>query len=332
MKRALFLFIAGLIACGGLKDAQPSDTTAATPDGGTPVLDSGAKDGGTTPIVTNEAGTTTVSNNVVNGLTKGNLLAVDDANLYFNDGANLFTCPKNDCSSPSPILDTAVSTTDALFATGGLVYWVDAVQGTALSCTSDCGAPVTFLPSPARIHALASDGDSMFWVDGDTLWTCERAACSGSGKSLSPGGILAAQLTATQGTVLWYSADKEAIEEGSRAFAPQTFAPADATDVFATGSAVYWVEDGTSVRFCQLSGCDSPSQLASGDDLHTPISDGLIVAWRDGLQIRWCTPNNCLGTMKTVVTTEIFDGSARLAMDAQYIYWASRTGIGKVAR
>jgi hypothetical protein len=117
----------------------------------------------------------------------GLLIVVDDANVYWTDGAEANSCPIGGCSAAPTILFKAAGATgiaiDAqnVYVTTDLRN-IDSASGAVLSCAkTGCGGePIALATGQSGPLPIAVSDGTVFWgnTQGDiSLWGCATAGC-----------------------------------------------------------------------------------------------------------------------------------------------------------
>jgi hypothetical protein len=317
--RSVVLFVAPVVALGGVAAGCNSGGTVVTVDAGkdrdvgapfdgsfdgpfdgptfeTGLFDAGVSDGQSAlcdgspcqPIVL----ATGTSPSGAGGL------VVDATNVYWVDsaGGQVLVCAKTGCGSAPTVLASGQGGPSGIAVSGGTAYWTNVTAGTVASCAvAGCGGiPTVVATGLASPGGITADATSVYWTEtgaGGSVDSCATSGC------VTP-------------TVL--------------AAAPGLLLAVDATTIYFT--------DGKGVNSCPLAGCTgAPTVLfaaagATGIAIDTtnvyvtanPVSDAGVSSPGTVLA---CAKAGCAGKAIALATAE--SAPLPIAVDATNVYWGN---------
>jgi hypothetical protein len=115
---------------------------------------------------------------VVSGVAVNALLGATSTTLYFNDATNIYSVPIKG-GSPT-IIATANTGIDGAAFDGTSIYWSETNVG--IKKTPINGGPTTTIVSKTdagAVIAMATDGTSLYWIDGDFNSIIKKVSVSG---------------------------------------------------------------------------------------------------------------------------------------------------------
>lgn len=311
---------------------------ASVVDGGAS-RDSGVREGGpvdAAPVCDGPCPPETLAS----GLSQGTTLTVDDTNVYFAEegGANgaVYACPKTGCvGTPTKLGDGYAF---GLAVLGGRVYWGDFSGGRILSCPpAGCAnLPTVVAPNQVSARGVWTDGADIFWTtsaSGGSIMKCTPPTCTPAPVVTGVGSVL--RMTADQGRVAWaVSGSVKGCAIGACA-SPATLGPGTG-DLSTQGGNAFWVAGATkNVVKCAMAGCGgAPLTLGSSQSPMFPVSDGTSVYWRDGFydQIYRCPATGCAPGPVTLAKNQRAQPGGNIALDGQYVYWTTTSGVFRLAK
>jgi hypothetical protein len=215
-------------------------------------------------------------------------------------GDPIFTCPISGCGSNAPlVVPKANALTSAFTSDGQRLYWATLPAGGGnvlplfdcpLAGISGC-MPVTYEPQNAYVptasgdgYSMASNGSTVVWLDemGGNVSTC--AAGSSCNKITT--------LASNRSNLSIVAVD---------------------------GARAYWF-DSMGLSSCSLSGCSSPTAVASGSG-NSIATDGTHVYWTSGTSVMRASVG---GSVDTVASNQL--GAGWVAVDSARVYWSVSTG------
>lgn len=268
-------------------------------------------------------------------------LSVDDKNVYFaieSGAGTVFQCPKTGCGgAPIPLGE---GYTIAISVDAQRVYWGDFAAGKLVSCTiGGCAnMPTAVALNQSQIRGVWTDGADLVWStadDGGSIMHCTPGACSPAAVKTGQGLVLS--VAADQGKVFWGNLSSKSLH---------TCATSSCTSVATLGPGVnqptvhagvaYWIDGQTNTLVrCPASGCaGTPITIGSSPTPAHPISDGVDVYWRDDLldAIYRCPVAGCMPGPEVVATNQRGQLGGQIALDGQYVYWTTTSGVYRVRK
>ena len=281
-------------------------------------------------------------------------LSVDASNVYFTDNGNgpsgaVLLCASGGCNETPTTLASNQLVPMGVATAGGNVYWATSgswAQGTpggVMKCPiAGCGAGPTILASGYAFSQIAVDATNVYWIAGQsyngTSWTnatvqrCALAGCGGAPATMYSLSGTISGLAVDASNVYWATDTgvmKCAVTGCGGVPTPvfsESFAPADSAAIASDGTNVYWSNySAGTVEVCPVSGCGTPTQLASNQNYPTGIAvDSSHVYWGSiGAQtLVGCAVGGCGGTPSILVTNQA--AVSGIVLDATSVYWTSQ--------
>jgi hypothetical protein len=332
VKRLVVLAL--VAACGDLRAAAPN------PDAGTRPDDAGVtnpNDGGVQP--SSDGGSHTLES-VVTGFQPQDL-AVDDENIYFTDSATkaAFSCAKSGCvKSPVDLLNGNLS---GVLVIGTTLFFANGSKSEVDTCARDgCSGQATVpLSNTPALGAIATNGTDLFWTELGTssFYRCPGATCSDAAKvTLRTSGVFASTIAASGDNLVFVSPGDSAIytckDEASCAAPLKLGSLSETEGQLTTANGVaYWTNplDGR-VQSCAITGCTEPVDIVKGHGRPSAIAvDATNVYFRDlqTLDVLRCPVAGCSGDPDILALDQDATGAPRIVLDADYIYWTTKTSV-----
>jgi hypothetical protein len=326
--------IAALVACGELRQAQPSsDAGEASPinpanDAGPARRDAGKDtDASTPPSCPAPCEPEQIS-------TMQNLgpVAVDSFNAYFA-GANGGVWRIAKTGGKTTKLGDGKTTRLAL--ANDHLFWGEGDH--LVSCaTSGCGGiPQGLLLDQTGLDEVISDGTKVVWRarsgTDDIIRSCPADNCAKA--------TLATVVTTTNvsagmgigaGKVFWSDIQPKlhfCALDALPCTDPGTLGPGT-SDAVVFDQTVYWVNE-QQVVACAVDGCALPKKIGSSEVPHLLVADERHVYWREMVnnQVLRCPIGGCSGDPEVIAkdVDGIYYGG--LALDGDYVYWSAKSGL-----
>jgi hypothetical protein len=314
-------------ASGGGEDDASTDEDAAIADAAVDVVDAPSCDGPCPPQP------------LATGLVQATSVAVDARNVYFatesGNGA-VFQCPKTGCVGAPLKLGSGYAT--SIVVQGGRVVWPDFAGGRLLACAiGGCNEEPTVLAlNQTQIRYVATDGVSFFWTAGGAIVRCGVSSCSPQPVISDLSRVTG--VAADQARVFFGHNQSPAVTQACSTFpcaSPLLLGPG-ALYTTAYAGKVYWVNGASkNVVSCSMEGCaGNPQTLGSSTQPAHPVSDGQHVYWRDMFldQIYRCPAAGCLPSPEIFATKQRAQPGGNLALDGQYVYWSTTSGVYRLRK
>ncbi len=268
------------------------------------------------------------------------VVIVDNNNVYWGtEGGNgsVNQCPKTGCTG-API-QLGVVTSTGLAVDSQYVYWGDFSGGTLDACTiGGCSmSPIVVSSAEPNIEGVISDGTNLYWASGANIRACTLPCDGTSGHQPRPVGTavmstFVIDLAVDQGNVFWADNTAQKIYGCSVAScaSPTALAPGAGAGMFASHQVLYFVGTSNAVNSCSESGCNMmPLTIGTSFVPENIVSDGINVYWRDDVSgdILKCPTSGCTGGSNTYQPMQQGQPGGRMALDGQYLYWATASQV-----
>ena len=278
---------------------------------------------------------------IVDGLSQATALTVDATNVYFaieSGNGTVYQCPKTGCGAAPIELGPGYAT--SIVVAGGVVYWGDFAGGKLQGCTvGGCGKlPNAVVSNQTQIKGSVSDGVNLFWGSGGLIRRCPLATCStATAETVATNQGFVRSLAADQGKVVWPNNATSTVYACTAVPCanPTALGPGSHGVSVHAGKA-YWVNgQSKTVVSCSIGGCGgSPFTIGSSMAPNHPVSDGTHVYWRDDFldEIYRCPVSGCSPGPETLATSQRGQPGGQIALDGQYVYWTTTTGVYRLPK
>jgi hypothetical protein len=334
--------LAVLVACGELREADktpPSAPPSANPsrphgeEAEAPQTEGGTKPKEDATVVPPVLCTDCPVETVLKRAGTFGPIVVDDANVYVSAvGEHTYRCAKSGCAAP----DTLLSQGPMRMTIAAGKLWFPAGQSLLTCATTGCnGVPSNVLTESDVISDAVSDGTRVIWqvaaAEADHLRSCPAASCTTDTAVTIKDDVLARVIAASTGRLVWISTSSEVVacKNDELCVAPRHLGSLARTDLSVNDDTAFWVTESSEIAKCPLGGCgDHASIVTPVTPTRTTIADATHVYWRSTTDkaIERCPISSC-ATPETIATDVASTTFQNLALDDQYVYWATNEGV-----
>lgn len=260
-------------------------------------------------------------------------LTVDAANVYFGGlSSGIFAMAKDSRQTTTMGNGTATS----LALANGQLFWSEKDRLVACPIAGCGGAPKAIVLDEVGIEDVRSDGTNLAWRarpggTDDLVRTCPADSCSqGTVKTVTKVVSPRTGLGIGDGRVLWVDFKKELSScplAPLPCTAPTKLGPGS-NDPLVLGGVAYWTYE-QNVVACPLAGCENfPRKIGTSSFPRLVAVDDRDVYWRDAVDhtVLRCPLTGCQGAPEEIAAA-VDGGTLGLALDADYVYWTSATGL-----
>lgn len=259
-------------------------------------------------------------------------LAVDSQNVYFGRVTSGVFAMAKDSRQIRTMGDGKAL---RLALANGRLFWGEGVRLVACPIEGCGGAPQGVVTDEVGIDEVLSDGESIAWharlgAD-DVIRACPADSCSqGTVKTVTKVVSPRAGFGIGDGKVFWADFKKELryCPLAPLPCASPTKLGPGSNDPFILGGVAYWIYE-QNVVACPLTGCENfPRKIGTSSFPRLVAVDDRDVYWRDGVDhtVVRCPITGCQGAPEEIAAA-VDGGTLGLALDAEYVYWTTVTGL-----
>jgi hypothetical protein len=328
------LAIAAVVACGELREAQPSsDAGGPSPtnpsNDAAPAMRDASKDVDASTPASCPAPCEPEQISTMENLGP---VTVDSFDAYFG-GANggVWKIPKT--GGKTTKLGDGKTTRLAL--ADDQVFWGEGDHLVSCPKTGCGGIPQGLLLDQTGLDEVVSDGTKIVWRAHsgtyDVIRTCPAKQCAPATMAkVAAATSISAGVAIGAGKVFWSDVQSKLHAcplDPLPCNDPAAVGPGT-NDAVVFDQTVYWVNQQQIVS-CAVDGCASPKKIGTSEVPHLLVADERHLYWREMVnnQILRCPTDGCDGDPEVVAkdVDGIYYGG--LALDADYVYWTQKSGL-----